>query len=370
MESGDALPIVGSHPWRRQLAHGARSVSDLVERGLVAPSGREAAEEVTRRYELLVSDYYLSLIDPDDPHCPIRKMALPDGAELLVGGTELEDPIGDDVRSPVPSIVHRYPDRALLIVTHRCPMFCRYCFRKVALNSGQVRIQQLQGAYDYLRSTPDVREVILTGGDPLMLSTARLQEILAALQGIDSIKRIRIHSRMPVTLPMRIDGPLLEALHAAGPVHLVTHFNHPRELTHEARAAIDGLRRAGVVLANQAVLLAGVNDDLETQTALWQQLVDWGVRPYYLHHPDLTVGTQHFRVSIDRGLALSRSLRGSISGLAQPTYVLDIPGGLGKVPVDSGHVQPDGPGRWVLTSPIDGRQLRYLDPGAEGAVSG
>ena len=195
-------------------------------------------------------------------------------------------------------------------------------------------------------------------------------EAFEALLAIPSIKRIRIHSRMPVTLPMRIDAPLLDLLSTVRPLHLVTHFNHPREMTVEARAAIDGLLGAGVVLANQAVLLAGVNDDLAIQTALWRQLVDWGVRPYYLHHPDLTVGTQHFRVSLDQGLALSRALRGAVSGLFQPTYVIDIPGGLGKVPVDSGYVEPNGPGRWWLTSPIDGRRRDYRDPGFEPPALG
>jgi len=247
-------------------------------------------------------------------------------------------------------------------------MFCRYCFRKVALNEGQIRLQQLQGAYAYLRKTPSIEEVILTGGDPLMLSTPRLRAVFEALGAISSIKRIRIHSRMPVTLPMRIDGPLLELLASVRPLHLVTHFNHPREMTDQAKAAIDGLRQAGVILANQAVLLAGINDDLDTQTALWRSLVDWGVRPYYLHHPDLTVGTQHFRVSLDHGLALIRALRGAVSGLFQPTYVIDIPGGLGKVPVDSAYVEANGPGRWWLTSPIDGTRLDYYDPAHERAA--
>ncbi len=370
MGSRDALPVVEPLPWRRQLAHGARTVADLVDRDLLSPSEIATAEAVSHRYELLVSDYYLSLVDPDDPHCPIRKMALPDGAELVVNTVERTDPIGDAAHSPAPSIVHRYPDRALLIVTHRCPMFCRYCFRKVALNDGQIPLRQLEGAYDYLRRTPGIEEIILTGGDPLMLSTARLAAIFEALRSIPSIKRIRIHSRMPVTLPMRLDAPLLELFAAVRPLHLVTHFNHPREMTHEARTAIEGVRGAGVVLANQAVLLAGINDELATQTALWRELVDWGVRPYYLHHPDLTVGTQHFRVSLDQGLALTRALRGAVSGLFQPTYVIDIPGGLGKVPVDSGYVVPNGPGRWWLTSPIDGRRLDYLDPGFEPSALG
>jgi lysine 2,3-aminomutase len=367
MSSREALPVLGPIPWRRQLASGARTVEALVARGLVAPADVAAVEAVTDRFEVLVSDYYLSLIDPDDPLCPIRKMALPAADELVLGAAERTDPIGDRAHSPAPSIVHRYPDRALLIVTHRCPMFCRYCFRKVALNAGQVPLQQMEAAYDYLRRTPAIGEIILTGGDPLMLSTARLDQVLCTLGEIPSIGRIRIHSRIPVTLPMRVDDDLVECLTQHAPLHLVTHFNHPREMTAVAKEAIDRLRRSGVIVANQAVLLAGINDDVSIQAALWSQLVDWGVRPYYLHHPDLTVGTQHFRVSIDAGLALVRALRGAVSGLCQPTYVIDIPGGLGKVPVDSGYVQADGPGCWWLTSPLTGERVAYTDPAAPGS---
>jgi lysine 2,3-aminomutase len=249
-------------------------------------------------------------------------------------------------------------------------MFCRYCFRKVALNAGQIPLKQLEAAYDYLRRTPAIGEVILTGGDPLMLSTERLRQVLCALGEIPSIGRIRIHSRMPVTLPMRVDDDLVQCLAQHPPLHLVTHFNHPREMTAVAKEAIDRLRSGGVILANQAVLLAGINDEVSIQSALWSQLVDWGVRPYYLHHPDLTVGTQHFRVSIDAGLALVRALRGAVSGLCQPSYVIDIPGGLGKVPVDSGYVQAAGPGRWWLTSPLDGQRVAYTDPAAPAPGSG
>lgn len=345
---------------------GARDVDALVARGLVAAADAPALAAVVERYEMLVSAYYLGLIDPDDPDCPIRKQALPAAAELVEGPTERADPIGDAAHAPTSILVRRYPDRALLFPTYRCPMFCRYCFRKVALNAEPIRLHQaLPEALAWLRAHPEVREVILSGGDPLMLSTRRLAELLGALRALPSVARIRIHSRMPVTLPMRIDAALAEVLGAHAPVYLVAHFNHPRELTSEAHAAITGLQRAGVTVLNQAVLLAGVNADPAVLAALFQGLVDWQVLPYYLHHPDLTVGTQHFRISLDAGLEIVRALRGRLSGLAQPTYVLEIPGGGGKVPVDSGFCERLGPGRWRLTSPLTHAACEYLDPAGQ-----
>ncbi|MCA9538130.1 MAG: KamA family radical SAM protein [Myxococcales bacterium] len=360
-----ALTLVDAAPhWRRHLLHGARTIEALVARGLVTAEQAPALQAVTDRYEMLVSDYYLSLIDPADPDCPIRKQALPDVAELHARPDERADPIGDDPHRRAGIVVHRYPDRALLFPTLRCPMFCRYCFRKVALNDEPVRLgAQLGAALAYLRATPAIEEVILSGGDPLMLSNERLAALLGALRDVPSIRRLRIHSRFPVTLPMRVDAALAAVLASARPLYLVTHFNHPRELTPEAGHAIGLLVEAGVTVLNQTVLLRGVNADRTVLAALFTGLLDWQVRPYYLHHPDLTVGTQHFRVSLDEGLAIAAALRGSVTGLACPTYVIDIPGGGGKVPVDSAFVRRgDRPGEWWLQSPIDGCITAYVDP--------
>lgn len=348
--------------WRQQLVQGARDVDALVARGLVSAADAPALRAVAERYEMLVSAYYLGLIDPTDPDCPIRKQALPAVDELAEAPLERADPIGDKAHAPTSILVRRYPDRALLFPTYRCPMFCRYCFRKVALNAEPIRLHRaLPEALAWLRANPAVREVILSGGDPLMLSTRRLADLLAQLRAIPSVRRVRIHSRMPVTLPMRIDAELAAALGAHPPVFVVAHFNHPRELTAEAQAAVERLRAAGVTVLNQAVLLRGINADEATLAALFAGLVDWQVLPYYLHHPDLTVGTQHFRVSLEQGLALTRSLRGRLTGLAQPTYVLEIPGGGGKVPVDSAWCQPLGSGRWRLVSPLTGAATDYRD---------
>lgn len=349
--------------WQKSLVHGARDVDALVARGLVRADDAPALSAVVERYQMLVSDYYLGLIDPDDPDCPIRKQALPDLAELVERPDERRDPIGDAPHAPTPILVRRYPDRALLFPTFRCPMFCRYCFRKVALNESPIRLHhELQRALDWLAGEPEVHEVILSGGDPLMLADARLDDLLDRLSAIPHLRRLRIHTRFPVTLPMRIDAALAARLARHRPLYLVAHFNHPRELTPQARAAVGHLVDAGITVLNQAVLLEGVNANVETLTALFEGLLDWQVRPYYLHHPDLTVGTQHFRVSIEAGRRLIRQLRGQITGLALPNYVLDIPGGLGKVRVDGPNVVPEGPGRWRLTSPIDGRSISYRDP--------
>lgn len=360
----EALPLFDAAPhWKRQLVTGARDVAALVARGLVAASDAPALAAVVERYEMLVSDYYLSLIDRDDPACPIRKQALPDVAELVERGLERRDPIGDAAHGQAGILVHRYPDRALLFPTFRCPMFCRYCFRKVALNDEPIRLRaQLEEALGYLAAHPAIREVILSGGDPLMLSDERLEWLLGRLRAIPSVRRIRIHTRFPVTLPMRVGPGLAAVLGAARPLYVVTHFNHPRELTAEAGAALGLLVGAGVTVLNQSVLLRGVNADAAVLGALFEGLLDLQVRPYYLHHPDLTVGTQHFRVSIDEGLAIVAALRGRLTGLAWPTYVIDIPGGGGKVPLDSHYVRRESAGVWWLTSPIDGSVSRYVDP--------
>lgn len=349
-------------PWQRMLL-GARDVPDLVARGLVTSAEAPALAAVVERYQMLVSTYYLGLIDPSDPHCPIRKQALPDVAELQEHPAELRDPIGDFAHAPTRILVRRYPDRALLFPTLRCPMFCRYCFRKVALNEEPVRLRhELPAALAWLQAHPEVEEIILSGGDPLMLSNALLEDLLGQLAGLGTLKRIRIHSRMPVTLPQRIDAGLASVLTPHRPI-VVAHFNHPRELTHEARTAVERLQGAGALVLNQAVLLRGINDAPDVLARLFTELLGWHVRPYYLHHPDLTPGTGHFRLSISEGLAITRQLRGHITGLAWPTYVLEIPGGGGKVPVDSRFVQPtEIPGTWRLESPLDGSVTEYRDP--------
>ena len=352
-------------PWQEELRRGAHSVGDLVARGLIAPEAAAALGEVVERFELLVPDHYLRLIDRDDPACPIRLQAIPDLAELRTHRLEVDDPIGDGPHTRTPILVHRYPDRVLLFPTLRCPMMCRHCFRKVRLNDAEpVSLRSdLPEAIAWLREHPAVREVILSGGDPLMLSDRRLDEVLTAVRSVPTVRLLRLHTRALAALPQRFDGGLAAVLRRHRPVALVAHVNHARELTPEADRALEDLADAGVPVLSQTVLLRGVNDDSEALEGLLRGLWERGVRPYYLHHPDLVVGTGHLRVSIDRGLALVRGLRGRLPGPAIPTYVIDIPGGLGKVPLDGDRARPAGPGRWRLHSPF-GPVVDYEDPAA------
>ena len=364
MKRGQVNEVQGVH-WRRQLKEAARTPEDLLAWGVITEDEARILGTVTRRYETLIPPYYLSLIDRDDPACPIRKQAIPSLYELEHLPGEETDPIGDRAHAPTEILVHRYPDRVLLFPTYRCPMFCRYCFRKDTLNGSSIKLHQaLPESLAYLKAHPEIEEVILSGGDPLILSTARLSELLKAIISV-GIQRLRLHSRFPVTLPQRVDSSLCDALAsitAEIPLTLVTHFNHPKEITPESTKAVALLKRAGVTVLNQSVLLAGINDEVSTLKSLCRSLLNLGVLPYYLHHPDLTAGTQHFRVTIERGLALSRALRGGLSGLGIPTYVIDLPGGGGKVPLDSQFVQSTAhPGQWKLESPLTGEVTLYRD---------
>lgn len=307
----------------------------LVEAGLLPEARRAAAEAVAETYAIAVTPAMAALIEhPDDP---IGRQFLPDAAELASHPLERADPIGDHAHSPVPGIVHRYPDRVLLKALHVCPVYCRFCFRREMVGpdgDGTLDAAGLATALAYIADHAEIWEVILTGGDPLMLSPRRLKALSEGLAAIPHVKILRLHSRVPVVDPARIEPALVEALAASGKtVHVAIHANHPRELTAEAEAAIRRLRSAGIVLLSQTVLLRNVNDDLPTLEALMRRFVEWGIRPYYLHHPDLAPGTAHFRLSIAEGQALVAGLRGHVSGLCQPDYVLDIPGGHGKAPI-------------------------------------
>lgn len=334
--------------WQQDLRAGVQRAADL-RRLPVLEEDRRAAEQLKAR----IPASTLALIDWDDPGDPIRRQAIPSALELEPLPGEREDPIGDAAHSPVARVTHRYPDRALLYVTYICSMYCRHCFRKESLNEqGQgYSLAALEPALEYLARTPALREVILTGGDPLTLTDAQLREVRERLEAIDHLRLLRVHTRVPVTLPSRVTQGLVDALDGRLQVCVVTHFNHPRELVPEARQACRRLRRAGFMLLNQSVLLAGVNDDLEVMAELCQELVySLGAKPYYLHHCDLARGVSHFRTSIERGLELMRALRGRLSGVCQPTYVLDLPGGHGKVPLGPCYVEHHAGRDWVLTS--------------------
>jgi lysine 2,3-aminomutase len=320
-------------------------------------------QDVARKYAVAVSPAIRALIDPTDPADPIARQFLPDVAELTVTPEELADPIADEAHAPVKGIVHRHPDRVLLKAVNACPVYCRFCFRRemVGPGKGAPTPSELADALAYIRSRPEIWEVILTGGDPFILSPRRIRQITDALAQTGHVKIVRWHSRVPVVEPERVTDELVSALTAPGITSWVAiHANHPRELGPDARAAITRLAKAGTSLVSQTVLLKGVNDDVGTLASLMRAFVEAGVKPYYLHHPDLARGTSHFRIGIEEGVALAQDLRAKISGLAQPLYVLDLPGGFGKVPLDSqnvvktetGHRIRDFAGAWHDYPPL------------------
>ncbi len=330
-----------------------RTASDLAGAGLIEDHDTIALAQVAERYAVAVSPAMAALIDRDDPADPIARQFVPDPRELEDDPLALADPIGDGAHTPVKGIVHRYPDRVLLKPLHTCPVYCRFCFRREVVGpegAGQLSAAELGAAIRYVADRPAIWEVIVTGGDPLMLSPRRAGLISAALADIPHVKIVRWHSRVPVADPDRVTPELIAALRPAGKTAwLAVHANHPREFTPAAAAAIARLADAGIALVSQTVLLRGVNDDPDVLAALMRLFVENRVKPYYLHHADLAPGTAHFRLSLAEGQALVAGLRGRVSGLAQPTYVLDIPGGHGKAPVgptwatpaDGGHAVRD-----------------------------
>lgn len=342
-----------------------KTAGDIAGAGLVAPGRMEEIARVAEQYAVSITSEMAGIIDPADPHDPIARQFVPSAAELQTAVGELADPIGDEAHSPVKGVVHRYPDRVLLKPLHVCPVYCRFCFRREMVGPdglGTLTREELQATFAYIAADPAIWEVILTGGDPLMLSPRRLEEIIAALSGIAHVRVIRLHSRVPVVDPQRVTAPLVSALRGTDrAVYVAVHADHPREFTPAARAAIARLADAGVALIGQSVLLAGVNDDAETLRALMRAMVENRVKPYYLHHPDLAPGTAHFRVPIERGQALAGGLRGHVSGLCQPTYVLDLPGGHGKVPINAANCENAEEGRHRLTD-FRGRTHLYPPP--------
>lgn len=343
-----------------------RTAGELVEAGLAPVSRLPELQRVAERYALAITPAVAGLIDRDDPNDPIARQFVPDIAELTVTPDERADPIGDLTHSPVEGIVHRYPDRVLLKAVHVCPVYCRFCFRREMVGPeglGTLTPEQMDAAIGYIADHAEIWEVILTGGDPLVLSARRLNEMMARLKDIPHVKVVRFHTRVPVVEPERVDDKLVAALKASGKaVYLAVHANHPRELTEAARAAISRMVDSGIVMLSQTVLLRGINDDPDTLAALMRGFVENRVRPYYLHHPDLAPGTSHFRVPIEVGQRLVAGLRGRISGLAQPTYVLDIPGGHGKAPIMAPNIRPAGDGCYTV-SDWRGGEHRYPPEG-------
>ena len=318
-------------------------LDDMAASGLVPPERLDELRRVATQFAVALTDDMAGLIDTNDPGDPIAAQFVPSAAELEIAPEERADPIGDERWSPVPGIVHRYPDRVLLKPTLLCPVYCRFCFRRETVGHRPAMLSpaELERAYDYIRARADIWEVIVTGGDPLALAPRRIGAIVESLDAISHLGVIRFHSRVPIVDPSRVTAAMTAALGAEKALWVVVHANHPRELTLAAKAAVSRLVRAGIPVLSQTVLLRGVNDDGAVLETLFRGLVAMRVKPYYLHHADLARGTANFRTGIADGQRLVRSLRGRVSGLCQPSYVLDIPDGHGKVPIGPCAAHPD-----------------------------
>jgi lysine 2,3-aminomutase len=338
---------------------------DLIERGLVPPERRDELRSVAAQFAVAVTGDMAALIDAADPADPIAAQFVPTAAELSEVPEERADPIGDERWSPAPGIVHRHPDRVLLKPILLCPVYCRFCFRREVVGKKTAVLDRdaLARAFDYIRERPQIWEVIITGGDPFLLAPRRLGAIVQALDRIPHLSVIRFHTRVPVVDPGRLTPALVKALAVETAVYVVLHANHPRELTERMREGVLQLTRAGIPLLSQTVLLRGVNDDPAVLEALFRGLVAMRVKPYYLHHADLARGTSHFRTGIAEGQRVVGSLRGRISGLCQPTYVLDIPGGYGKVPIARCAAARDADtGGWTIEDGAGDKHAYPADP--------
>jgi lysine 2,3-aminomutase len=352
--------------WRWQLRHAVDSVDALARELPLTDRELEGARRAERQgLPIRITPYYLSLADANDPTCPVRRQCVPDARESDETPGDLVDPLGEVAHEVAPHLVQRYPDRALLLATDRCAVYCRFCTRSRIVGGGEgaVSLEALAPAFAWLRAHPAVRDVIVSGGDPLAMATERIVRIVAAVRAIESVETIRLATRVPVTLPMRITEELVRALRPFHPLWVMTHYNHPNELTRDSVAACVRLADAGFPVMNQSVLLAGINDDADTLATLFRGLVRARVRPYYLLQADPVRGTGHLRTPIGRGVELMAALQGRLSGIALPKLICDTPGGRGKVPLGPDYVVARAAGRTTLRT-FRGELVDYLDPDA------
>ena len=338
---------------------------DALARALdLTPEEREGAERAEREgLPLAITPYYLSLCDRRDPTCPVRRQCVPRAAEASEVAGDMVDPLGEVEHEVAPHLVRRYPDRVLLLATDRCAVYCRFCTRSriVGDGGGPTPLDRLEPAFAWIAQHPEIRDVIVSGGDPLAMATDRLERLLARVRAIPSVETIRLATRVPVTLPMRITPELVRALRRHHPIWVMTHFNHPRELTRESIAACTRLADAGFPVMNQSVLLRGVNDDAEVLERLFRGLVRARVRPYYLLQADPVRGTGHLRTPLAKGIAIMEALQGRLSGIALPKLICDTPAGRGKVPLTPDYVVSRGPGTTTLRT-FRGEHVTYVDP--------
>lgn len=349
--------------WKWQVKNRIETLDQLKKYLPLTKDEEEGVKKSLETLRMAITPYYLSLINPDDPDCPIRKQAIPTGLETHQSAADLLDPLHEDEDSPTPGLTHRYPDRVLMLITDMCSMYCRHCTRRrfAGAKDAESPSERIDKAIEYIARTPQVRDVLLSGGDCLMVSDEKLEYIIKKLREIPHVEIIRLGSRTPVVCPQRITDDLVNMLKKYHPIWLNTHFNHPNEVTVEATEACAKLADAGIPLGNQSVLLRGVNDCMYVMKRLVQRLVKIRVRPYYIYQCDLSMGLEHFRTPVSKGIEIIEGLRGHTSGYAVPTFVVDAPGGGGKTPVMPQYVISQSPGRVVLRN-FEGVITTYTEP--------
>jgi len=362
MTTSNARPA-GWNDWRWQCAH---RITDAESLSKLLPLSEQEKADISKcleSFRMAITPYYASLIDPSNPRDPVRMQCVPSVEETYPCEEDMSDPLGEEHDSPVPHVVHRYPDRVLLLVTLRCSTYCRHCTRRRVVGEEDKIISEpeLRVALAYIRAHEEIRDVLISGGDPLVMSTQKLEHIIASIREIPHVDIVRIGTRVPVVLPMRIDDELLTMLKKYQPIWINTHFNHVKEITPESERACEAIVDAGIPLGNQSVLLRGVNDDAETMKALLLKLVHMRVRPYYLYQCDMSRGISHFRTTVDKGVEIMHALTGYISGYAVPKFVIDAPGGGGKVPINYEYVLSRDDKEVVLEN-YRGETYRYPQP--------
>lgn len=349
--------------WHWQVRNRIETLDELKKYVKLTPEEEEGVKKCLSTLRMAITPYYISLINPDDPFDPVRRQCIPTGAETHQAAADLLDPLHEDEDSPTPGLTHRYPDRVLLLITDMCSMYCRHCTRRrfAGQNDAESPDERIDKAIEYIRRTPEVRDVLLSGGDALMVSDEKLESIISRIREIPHVEIVRIGSRTPVVCPQRITPELCNMLKKYHPVWLNTHFNHPNEVTAESAAACARLADAGIPLGNQSVLLRGVNDCVYVMKNLVHELVKMRVRPYYIYQCDLSMGLEHFRTPVSKGIEIIEGLRGHTSGYAVPTFVVDAPGGGGKTPVMPQYVISQAPGKVVLRN-FEGVITTYTEP--------
>lgn len=349
--------------WKWQVRNRITTVEELKQVVNLTKIEEEDIGETLKKFRMGITPYYASLMDRDNPECPVRKQAIPTILETHLGAADMEDPLHEDTDSPVPGLTHRYPDRVLMLITDQCSMYCRHCTRRrfAGQHDSAMGMDRIEASIEYIRNTPQVRDVLLSGGDALLVSDERLETIIMKLREIPHVEIIRIGTRVPVVLPQRITDDLVNMLKKYHPIWLNTHFNHPKEITEESKKAIAKLADAGIPLGNQSVLLRGVNDCVHIMRELVHGLVKIRVRPYYIYQCDLSMGIEHFRTPVSKGIEIIEGLRGHTSGYAVPTFVVDAPGGGGKTPVMPNYVISMSPNKVVLRN-FEGVITTYTEP--------